>query len=211
MTKRIAMAITVMIGVLIAGAATVSAQGIKVAVVDMRGVIEQYAGWQQRIAELNQFRLEREQQYRSELRTAYLTPEEKGEYRALIRDPAPTFERLQRRFELLEKSTQREDEFNAFSKIDDAELTPEQRTRRDELQALYAEAQQYLEQLRRRLNKEIEEKDQKLAEEADTEIRNAIDAYAKEKQFDLVLSKDAAVWGGTDITKDIVERLNKAG
>lgn len=211
MTKHTAAAITLTIGVLIAGAAPALAQEIKVAIVDMRGVIEEYAGWQQRIAELNQFRIEREQQYRSELRTAYLTPEEKDEYRVLKRDPAPTLERLRRLFELLERSTQREDELNALAKVDDAELTPEQRKRRDELDALHSQAQKYLEELRRRLNKEIEEKDQGLAEEADREIRSAIEAYAKEKQFDLVLSKETVVWGGTDITKDIVEQLNKEG
>jgi len=211
MTKRTAGAITLTIGVLIAGTAMASAQDIKVAVVDMRGVIEEYVGWQQRIADLNQFRLEREQQYRSELRTAYLTPEEKDEYRVLRRDPAPTLDRLQRRIELLERSAQREDELTSLSKIDDTELTPEQRKRRDELQALHTQAQQYLDELRKRLNKEIDEKDRELAEEADTEIRSAIEAYAKEKQFDLVLSKDTVVWGGTDITKDIVDRLNKAG
>jgi outer membrane protein len=198
------------VAILIVGASTAKAQAVKVAVIDMRGVIEQYVGWQRRIQELNQFRLEREQQYREAVRTAYLSAEEKIEYSALIRDPAPTVERLRRLIELRDKSAQLEEELNFLSKIDDAELSEAQRQRRDELQALYDRARQDLDKLRQRLNKEIEDKDKALAEEADQEIRDTIAAFAKENKYDLVVAKDTVIYGGTDITKQIVDRLNKA-
>lgn len=210
MTRRIGTAMLAAVAILIVGASTAQAQAVKVAVIDMRGVIEQYVGWQRRIQELNQFRLEREQQYREAVRTAYLSAEEKIEYSALIRDPAPTVERLRRLIELRDKSAQLEEELNFLSKIDDAELSDAQRQRRDELQALYDRARQDLDKLRQRLNKEIEDKDKALAEEADQEIRDTIAAFAKENKYDLVVAKDTVIYGGTDITKQIVDRLNKA-
>jgi Skp family chaperone for outer membrane proteins len=209
MRTRIAAAMAVTIGALCGAAGLTWAQGSKIAVVDMRGVIEQYKGWQDRVQQLNDFRFERERQYRAAVRVAYLTPEEKTEYQALERDPAPTLERLRRLIELRDKSTQMEEELNVLSKVDESELTPAQIKRRDDLQAIYNQSQQELDALQKRLNKEIEDKDRQLAEEADKEIKDAIAAYAKEKQYDIVLAKDTVVWGGTDITDQIVDRLNK--
>ena len=210
MTRRIVTAMLAAITILAAGAVPAWAQAAKVAVIDMRDVIERYVGWQRRIQELNQFRLEREQQYREAVRTAYLTADERARYADLVRDPAKTVDRWREVFELRGKSERIEEELNFLSKIDDAELTDTQRTRRDELQTIYDRAKQDLDGLRQRLNKEIEEKDKTLAEEADTEIRDTIAAYAKEKQYDLVLSKDTVIYGGTDITDQVVDRLNKA-
>jgi Skp family chaperone for outer membrane proteins len=210
MTRRIGTAVLATIAISVVGVPTAYAQAVKVATIDMRGVIEQYIGWQRRIQELNQFRLEREQQYREAVRTAYLSAEEKIEYSALSKDPAPTVERLRRLIELRDLSTQIEEELNFLSKIDDTELTEAQRQRRDELQTTYDRAKQDLDRMRQRLNKEIEDKDKALAEEADREIRDTIAAFAKENKYDLVVAKDTVIFGGKDITAEIVARLNKA-
>jgi Skp family chaperone for outer membrane proteins len=208
MTKYIAVAVTVSLGALFA-AGNAWAQQAKIAVIDMRMVTEQYKGWQERVQQLNEFRRDREQQYRDAVRTAYLTPEERAEYNLLRRDLAPTTDDLRRLMELRDKSEGMEEELNFLRKIDQSELTEAQIGRRNELDATFAKAQQDLDELRKRLNREIEGEDRRLAEQADQEIKDAIAAYVKEKTYDIVLAKETVVWGGTDITEEIVERLNK--
>lgn len=48
---------------------------------------------------------------------------------------------------------------------------------------------------------------QDLASQADTSIKQAVDAVAKEKKLGVVIYKNSVAQGGTDITEDVLKKL----
>ncbi|GIW23199.1 MAG: hypothetical protein KatS3mg068_2206 [Candidatus Sericytochromatia bacterium] len=50
---------------------------------------------------------------------------------------------------------------------------------------------------------------EKLTEQFKTDMQKAIEDVAKEKQLQVIVEKQAVLFGGTDITEDVIKKLNK--
>jgi len=100
--------------------------------------------------------------------------------------------------ETLDKSKLLEDA--RAKKVSDAELRKMQEQFQKDLEAKRAN----LELLKENKQKELEEDSKKLKEQVEDAIKNV----AKDKQIDIVVDKQAILFGGTDITDDVIKKLN---
>jgi outer membrane protein len=84
-------------------------------------------------------------------------------------------------------------------KVSDAELKKMQDNFQKDLEAKRAN----LEVLKENKQKELEEMSKKLK----TQVEDAIKNVAKEKQIDVVVDKQAVLFGGTDLTEDVIKKI----
>ena len=72
------------------------------------------------------------------------------------------------------------------------------------------ELQMMAEQMRLEIEpeaKKLEADSNKRSEEIETSIKQAIDAVAKENKYDLILTEEAVLYGGTDVTDLVLKKL----
>jgi outer membrane protein len=84
-------------------------------------------------------------------------------------------------------------------KVSDADLKKMQDTFQKELESKRAS----LELLKENKQKELEEMSKKLKGQVEDAIKNV----AKDKQIDVVVDKQAVLFGGTDITEDVIKKI----
>ncbi len=98
----------------------------------------------------------------------------------------------------------------------EAELNKKIKSKREELEKAKAagktetELQLMAEKMRQEIEpeaKRIEEDSRKRSDAIETNIHEAIQSTAKEGKYDLVLSKDAVLYGGVDISDSVVKKL----
>ncbi len=73
------------------------------------------------------------------------------------------------------------------------------------------ELQMMAEQMRLEIEpeaKKLEAESNKRSEEVETSIKQAIDAVAKENKYDLILTEEAVLYGGTDVSDLVLKKLN---
>lgn len=73
------------------------------------------------------------------------------------------------------------------------------------------ELQMMAEQMRLEIEpeaKKLEADSNKRSEEVETNIKQAIDAVAKENKYDLILTEEAVLYGGTDVSDLVLKKLN---
>jgi outer membrane protein len=99
--------------------------------------------------------------------------------------------------ETLDKSKALEDA--RAKKVTDTELKKMQDGFQKELEAKRAK----LEELKDSKQKELEEMSKKLK----VQVEDTIKAVAKEKQIDIVVDKQAVLFGGTDLTEDVIKKM----
>lgn len=84
-------------------------------------------------------------------------------------------------------------------KLSQEEFTKKQRAAEDEMRAMVKQAQDSLEAKK----KQITEMKDKL----EKNVKDTVEKIAHEKSFDMVISKQLVLFGGTDITNDIISSL----
>ncbi len=73
------------------------------------------------------------------------------------------------------------------------------------------ELQMMAEQMRLEIEpeaKKLEAESGKRSEEVETSIKQAIEAVAKENKYDLILTEEAVLYGGTDVSDLVLKKLN---
>lgn len=86
-------------------------------------------------------------------------------------------------------------------KASDADLKKMQETFQKEIDARNSDGMA----LEEKKKKELEDLSTKLK----SDVEEAIKAVAKEKQIDVVVDKQAVLFGGTDITEDVIKKIKK--
>jgi Skp family chaperone for outer membrane proteins len=89
------------------------------------------------------------------------------------------------------------------------EPTEEQKTQLKELRDMRQKAKDTLDALARDYDGQLKSKQQELLGKADVDIRDAITKVATAKSISMVLAKDAVLFGGTDITDDVIKNLDR--
>ena len=145
-----------------------------------------------------------------EARTLYpfVTEEEMQELLELLAKAEPTAEEQARAKLLVEESQKREAELLALE--GKQEPTDEETSRRSELRAIRNAGSEKVEELRELYGAQLDGQRQRIEAEVVTAVRAAIEEVAGEMALPLVFDKDAILLGGTDITDQVLAKLNAA-
>jgi Skp family chaperone for outer membrane proteins len=90
-----------------------------------------------------------------------------------------------------------------------ATLTEPQKARLTELTNLQQKSKTVGGQLEKDYNDQLETKRQDMIAKAEADIRDAIAKIAEAQGFTFVLAKDAALYGGADITDKVMDKLDR--
>ncbi len=145
-----------------------------------------------------------------EIRQSYrfLTEEEMQELLKLLALKEPTPEQKNRAKELVDLSQKRDAELLALDTKEN--LTPEEKARRSELRQIQTAADQKTEELAAAYTAEMQQERQKIEGNVVQAVRNAVTQVATEMGLAIVFDKDAILFGGTDITDQVLQKLNAA-
>jgi len=89
------------------------------------------------------------------------------------------------------------------------QLTDEQKARLKELTDMQQKSKSIGEQMEKDYNSQLDSKAQELETKVESEIREAINKVAAEKSYAYVLAKAMVFVGGTDITDDVIGKLER--
>ena len=106
----------------------------------------------------------------------------------------------------LEESIKKET-FNKSKLLDDARA---KNAKEDELKKMQDKFQKELEDLRRKAQEASEKKQKDLEEmstKLKTQVEDAIKDVAKDKKLEVVVDKQAVLFGGMDITEDVIKKI----
>jgi len=193
----------------LAAPGSMAQQEARLGVVDMDKVLSEYKEFQASDADYKKFITERQQQLQERISVSLLTEDEMKEYQNLKAVTAPTPEQKQRQEQLRATAETREKEFNDLQSA--AAPTDEQKKRLAELQALADKSSKEVQDLQKRLTDEANQRNKELSEKLNQRIETALAAVAKEKRVDFILAKSAVLYGGRDITADVLAKLNAGG
>ncbi len=138
----------------------------------------------------------------------FLTEEEMQELLKLLALKEPTPEQKSRAQELADLSQKRDAELLALDTKEN--LTPEEKARRSELRQLQTAADQKTQELAAAYTAEMQQERQKIEGNVIKAVRKAVTEVATEMGLPIVLDKDAILFGGTDITDQVLKKLNAA-
>lgn len=207
MAKRVAvLVVLLLVGVLLAPAVRAQEQESRLGVVDMTKVLDGYKEFKDSDEEYKRFLADRQQQLQERNTVRLLREDEMKEYQNLKAVAAPTEEQKRRLEQLRAVAETRENELNSLSRLP----TPndDEKKRLSELKASADQSSTEIEQLQKRLSDEINARNKELSDKLNRKIESALAAVAREKRVDFILAKDAVLYGGRDLTNDVLTKLN---
>lgn len=175
-------------------------------VVDMVRVATEYRGMHDLEQQFQQFQRDQDQLLDGRYKTRALYDDERQEFFDLMDMGAPTQENTTRLAELAGLSDKRENRLlelrqnkarTAGEEEEYRQLTAVYDRRMGELAALQASLQQARELKREELNTVLTES-----------VNGAVKAVAEEKGLPIVVRKEIVLYGGTDVTEDVLTKLN---
>lgn len=174
--------------------------------VDMDRVGAEYRGMQELNGQFQQFQMEQERQLREQHTTRLLFDEERQEYLDLSHMGAPTEARDERLAELRMLSDERERRLFELRKNE--ERSEDEQAEYELLNRLYERRMEDLTALQADLQQSRLAKYEELTKLVTESVDVAVKAVAEEQELGLVLRKEVVLFGGLDITEDVLARLN---
>ena len=183
-----------------------SAQPLTVGTVDTNRIATEYKFMQQLNDRFNDFRQQQSQKLAERQKVMMLSEADHTKYFDLVQTAAPTDAAKQQITDLEALSRQREERYRALTeKKDRAEAEQKEY---DELNTLYTTRAGDMRALQEGLMKDLEAKREELTKVFTTSLETAIKAVIEGKGMSVVLAKEAVLYGGTDITTDVLAKLN---
>ncbi len=179
----------------------------KIGVIDVQKVLRDAPRMKQYMQEYEELReqLGRILDIRSQ--NLMLSEDEVKELIDLKIKPSPTEQDKARIAELERIERERDAEYKQLQSA--TNLTDSQKARLKELQELQDKSKATGKALEDDYNSRLQTKLQELDQQADADIQEAVKKVAEAKGLSLVLVKDAVRFGGTDITDDVISKLDR--
>lgn len=187
---------------------------------------------QLKIGVLNSARIAREIQSIAELRRTYdeqrraylelinlrqnflmLTGLEWVDLRRLLSRPQRTKSEEQQIQQLRRNSFEREAELQRLQQTPPDKLTPQERTRLEQLTQIWKEARAEIEQLKNLMDEEMKRVEEQLNKLVDEKLQQAVRKVADEKGLDMVLDKSVVYFvrgDFVDVTEEVLSNLTQA-
>jgi len=183
-----------------------SAQPLTVGTVDTTRIGTEYKAMQQLNDQFNDFRQQQNQKLMERQKVMMLTEADHTKYFDLVQTAAPTDATKQQITDLEALSRQREERLRTLSAKQDR--TEEEKKDYDELNAVYTTRSGDMRALQEGLMKDLEAKREELTKVFTTSLETAIKAVIEGKGMSMVVAKEAVLYGGTDITTEVLAKLN---
>jgi Skp family chaperone for outer membrane proteins len=196
----------VVLAALGAAAAVPAAAQMTSGVVDLTRVGAEYKGMQELQSQLELFQTGREKELEIRRKARLLLDEERQEFLDLNQVAAPTEERARRLKELESLSDQRE--LRRFELRKKDERTEAEESELKELDDLYDKRMAELQALQADVQESIVAKYRELNAIVTESVNEAIKTVAEAKELTIVMRKDTVLFGGVDITDDVLTKLN---
>lgn len=179
----------------------------KLAVVDLQKVYKEAPRVKQYMEELDSFRAELGQKLEIRSQNMMLDENEIKELIDLKLKTAATDKDKARITELENSERAKDAEFKQLQSTKD--LNDQQKARMSELQKLQSNSKTTGEQLEKDYNSNLESKVQDLDGKAKADMLDAINKVAEGKGYAAVMDKSAVLNGGTDITDQVIAKLDR--
>lgn len=189
-----------------APAALAQERAPRLGVVDMSKVFDGYKQFQESEKTYQEFMRARQAEFVERTSLRLLGEDELKEYQNLKAVIAPSDEQKQRMEQLKEMARTRDMELKGLQVVSNP--TEENKRRTAELQELARKRDDELSQLQKRMGEEISQRNKELSDNLNHQIETALAAVAKDKQIDVVLTKEVVLYGGRDLTPDLLTKLN---
>lgn len=177
-------------------------------VVDMDRVSGEYKGMQILDQQFQEFRKQQEAELDRRQKNRLLFDDEQRQYLDLSgATAAPTPERDQRLAELEKLSDERSRRLLDLGKKKDR--TPDEEQEYHKLDQVYAQRSQEITAIQADTQKAVMAKYEELSKVISDSVNGAVKSVAQEKKLPIVLRKEIVLWGGVDITDEVVTRLNQ--
>jgi Skp family chaperone for outer membrane proteins len=175
-------------------------------VVDMGRVATEYRGMHNLERQFQEFQREQDQMLDGRYKTRALYDDERQEFFDLSDMGAPTEERDKRLAELAGLSDKRENRLLELRQ--NKERTPGEEEEFRQLTALYDQRMGELAALQTSLQQAREAKRAELNRVLTDSVNSAVKAVAEERGLPIVVRREIVLYGGTDITEDVLTKLN---
>lgn len=179
----------------------------KIAVVDLQKVYKDAPRVKQYMEELDAFRAELGQKLEIRSQNMMLNEDEIKELIDLKIKTTPTDKEKARITELEGMERSRDAELKQLQSTKD--LTDQQKARQTELQNLQNSSKTTGESLEKDYNSNLQNKVQELDDKAKADMQDAINKVAEAKGYSLIFDKSAVMYGGTDITDQVIAKLDR--
>lgn len=210
-SRRIAWVVAVVfVAAMLIGAVAVQAadEAPKIGVVDTDKVYKEAPRVKQYTEELNVVKNELALKLNVRNQNLMLSDEEIKELVDLKAKGAAATEQDKARIQALEKiSRDRDDEFSKLQNT--TTLTDQQKARMKELQDMQQKSKETGNALARDYESQFQSKMQALSDKADADVLDVIKKVAEAKGLTQVFVKAALLYGGTDITDEVISKLDR--
>lgn len=212
MSKSTALRLTVSVLLMVIGVcgpirAAESASGW--GVVDMERISAEYRGMHELNRQFQDFQREQDELLEKRYKTRALRDDERQEYLDRSDMGPPTEEKAKRLAELADLSDTRERRLLALRQKE--ERAPAEEEEYQQLRAVYDERMSELAALQADIQQARLAKRDELTRVVTDSIHSAVKAVAEEKGLAVVLRKEIVLHGGTDITDELLVKLNAEG
>lgn len=199
---------TIISAVCFTGMAAIAADNSpKIAVVDLAKVYKDAPRVKQYMEELDGFRAQLGQKLEIRSQNMMLDENEIKELIDLKLKATATDKDKARISELMDIERKRDEELKQLQATKD--LSEPQKARQTELQKLQANSKTTGESLEKDYNANLQSKIQELDEKAKVDMQEAINKVAGEKAYTLIFDKSAVMFGGTDISDQVIAKLDR--
>ncbi len=180
---------------------------VKVAFVDISAVSSEYQALQEKDAELKAWLAGRRDNLVSLQDYIFLSEDNFNEAVAILDQPKPVpDDKLKRLDELAALSAQKEQRFRELESK--SPRTTEEADEFSALREVMSARQQQLVQLEATINQQYQQRVEAARKELMRKVEETIAQYAQENGYDMVLDRAFVLYGGEDITRAIIDRLN---
>ena len=176
------------------------------AFVDLVRLSQDYEGTKKGQSELDVYQQNLRKQLEDLDAIRFLDEKERTEITTLRGSASPSAEQQKRLQDLVAASKTRADRLRALQT--QATKTDAEKAEFDRLTQLSAKADEDMDNLGSKLEEQLQTKGVELSRKLTDTVSVAIEATAKEKGFTAVVDKKAVLFGGIDITDDVLKRLN---
>jgi Skp family chaperone for outer membrane proteins len=175
--------------------------------VDLVRIGKEYEGTKNSQAELDGFQQSLRKQLDDRETTRFLDEKERAAVDAIRAAAAPTEEQKKQLNDYLATSKSREAQLRALQQ--NPNKTEQEKADADRLSKLSAKTDEDMDAMGEKLEGQLQTKADEISKKLTDTVTVAIEAVAKEKGYMAVVDKKAMLYGGTDVTEDVLKQLNK--
>lgn len=176
------------------------------AFVDLKRMSSEYTGTKQSQAELDTFQQSLRKQLEDREAIRFLDDKERQEVATLRAVASPNPEQKKRLDDLLATSKARADQLRALQQ--NPNKSDSEKADFDRLSKLSTTTDDDLDTLGGQLDDQLHAKGDELSKKLTDTVLAAITDVAKQKAYTVVLDKQAVLYGGIDLTDDVMKKLN---